>query len=79
MRMERTKLHRFLETVGINNTELARESGVSLRHVDYVKRGEREPTRPVMAAILSACRRLAKRRDLAITDLFDFVEKKEVA
>jgi predicted transcriptional regulator len=70
--MERTKLHKLMNECGITDTALARESGVSLRHVNYIKLAEREPTRLVMARLLAACRRLSNRRQLSITDIFDF-------
>ena len=69
--MERTKLHQFMDRYAITDTELARESGVSIRFINYVKLGEKEPRRPYMAAILAACQTLTGKR-VAITDLFDF-------
>lgn len=70
--MERTKLHQFMDANGITAQSLSVESGVSLRHISYIKLGRREPTRPYMAAILFGCRRLAGRKQVSITDLFDF-------
>lgn len=67
-------MHTFMEKSGLTNEQLAFAAGISVRHVVYIRRGEREPTRPKMAAILNACRRLANRRRLSITDLFDFEE-----
>jgi predicted transcriptional regulator len=70
--MPRTKLHAFLERAKITDTALSQKSGVSLRHIAYIKTGEQEPTRPKMAAILTACRSLTKDQSIDITDLFDF-------
>lgn len=71
--MEGTKLQQFMEANNITDADIARESAgrISARHVAYVKSSEREPTRPVMVAIMTACRKLVRRR-IAITDLFDF-------
>jgi hypothetical protein len=70
-----TKLQRFMERFGITDTALSRESRVSIRQVNYVKLGEKEPTRRTIAALLAACRRLTK-RSIAVTDLFDFNEER---
>ena len=69
--MERTKLHRFMDAAGVSDKALSRESGVSLRHISYIKLGEVEPTRPKMAAILRGCQKLTGKK-VVITDLFDF-------
>jgi hypothetical protein len=79
MPMERTKLHQFMDAHGITDTALAKESGVSIRHVKYIKHAEREPTRPFMVAILDACRRLSGCKALPITDLFNFEKKAKAA
>ena len=76
--MERTKLHRFMEGAEISNPRLADESGVSLRQIINIKQGEQEPTRGTMAAILIACRRITGRRNIAITDLFDFTQTSRI-
>jgi predicted transcriptional regulator len=72
--MTRTKLHVFMDTTGVTDTELSRESGVSVRHINYIKLGEKEPRRATMAAILEACRRITGKKSVRITDLFDFEE-----
>lgn len=69
--MERTKLHRFMDANRITDTALSHESGVSVRHVKYLKLGEKEATRPKMVAILAACQRLSGKA-VAVTDIFDF-------
>lgn len=60
----------------ITDTELARESQVSVRYVNYVKLGEKDPRRQYMARLLAACQRLTNRRSVRITDLFDFEERR---
>jgi predicted transcriptional regulator len=76
MRMQLTKLHRFMDVNHVTDTDLAKESGISVRHVNYIKLGHKEPTRPRMAAILAACQKLTGKRAIEITDLFDFTMRK---
>jgi predicted transcriptional regulator len=73
--MQPTKLQKFMERNGITDTALSRESRVSVRQVNYIKLGEKDPRRDTIAAILAACRRLSG-RPIAVTDLFDFAEPK---
>lgn len=77
-KMARTKLHRFMDESGINDTELSRESGVSIRQVNYIKLGEKEPRLSTMTALFDACRRLTGRKSLRVTDLFNFEERQAI-
>lgn len=67
-----------MERHDITDTALSRESRVSVRHVNYVKLGEKEPSRRTIAALLAACRRLTK-RSIHVTDLFDFNDEERAA
>jgi predicted transcriptional regulator len=77
--MRMTQLHRFMAKYGITNTQLSKASGVSIRQVDHIKRGQHEPRLSTMRAILLACRTLAKRPRVTITDLFDFEQNQRAA
>jgi hypothetical protein len=61
-----------MDANGITDTVLSRAAEISVRYVSYVKLGEKEPRRPYMAAILEACREITGRKNIVITDLFDF-------
>ena len=65
-----TRLESFLRSRGVKPTHLARESGFSRQHLLRVRMGQMEPTRRCIAAIVAACRRLARERVRA-DDLFD--------
>jgi hypothetical protein len=68
-----TKLEEFLRSRGIKPAHLARESGYSRQHLLRIRLGRMEPTRRCIAAIVVACRRLA-REPVRATDLFDLEE-----
>jgi predicted transcriptional regulator len=55
----------------IDDRSLSGASGVSPRQIAYLRLGQSEPTRPTMAALLSACVELSG-KSVRITDLFDF-------
>jgi predicted transcriptional regulator len=67
---EPTLLEAFLVSRGIRPAHLARESGYSRQHLLRVRKGQMEPTRRCIKAIVAACRRLA-REPIAASDLFD--------
>lgn len=69
--MAATRLERFLRREGVKPAHLARESGYSRQHILRIRRGEMEPTRACIAAIVSACRRLTSKA-VHPEDLFDF-------
>src|SRR5438094_250357 len=54
-----TRLEAFLKSHRIRPAHLARESGYSRQHLLRIRMGRMEPTRACIAAIVSACRRLA--------------------
>lgn len=54
----RPLLERFLRSRGIKPASLAQESGYSRQHLLRVRKGEMDPTRACMAAIICALRRL---------------------
>jgi predicted transcriptional regulator len=60
MLMGDTRLQRFLYQHGLKPAHVARESGYSRQHLLRLRRGEMEPTRACIAAIVTACRRLTK-------------------
>lgn len=76
--MARTKLHRFMDERGITDTDLAQKSGISVRQVNYLKLGEKEPRLSTMIALLTATRRITG-RSVRVTDLFDFSELEKAA
>jgi predicted transcriptional regulator len=70
-----TKLEAFLRKYSIRPADLARESGYSRQHLYRLRTGKMEPTRPCIAAVVVACRRLSHRRVTAPT-LFALGERK---
>jgi len=54
----------------IRACNIARQAGVSRRHVTALKYGDCEPTRPVMVWITLAARRIVGQR-VSLNDLFD--------
>jgi predicted transcriptional regulator len=73
-----TRLHRFMDRNRITDTVLSRTSGVSVRQVNYLKLGQHDPRLGTMVAILNACRTLTNRRNVLITDLFNFDTERKV-
>jgi predicted transcriptional regulator len=69
-----TRLEQFLKNHRIKPAHLARESGYSRQHLLRIRMGRMEPTRRCIAAIVAACRHLAKEPVLA-NDLFDLGEE----
>jgi len=65
-----TRLEKYLKSRGIKPAHLARESGYSRQHLLRIRMGRMEPTRRCIAAIVAACRRLA-REQVHAADLFD--------
>jgi predicted transcriptional regulator len=68
--MPTTRLESYLRSRGIKPAHLARESGYSRQHLLRIRMGRMEPTRRCIAAIVAACRRLA-RDPVRAADLFD--------
>jgi hypothetical protein len=71
---DRTRLEAFLKRHRIKPAVLARESGYSRQHLLRVRMGRMEPTRRCIAAIVSACRRLARTK-VSATELFELDEE----
>lgn len=69
-----TRLEAFLKGAGIKPAHLARESGYSRQHLLRLRLGRMEPTRRCIAALVTACRRITRRRVRA-TDLFDLGDR----
>jgi hypothetical protein len=65
-----TLLEAYLRLWRIKPAQLARECGYSRQHLLRIRMGRMEPSRPAIAAITRACRRLGD-RDLRADDLFD--------
>ena len=65
-----TRLEIFIKSRGIKPAHLARESGYSRQHLLRIRLGRMEPTRRCIAAIVAACRRLA-RENVRASDLFE--------
>lgn len=70
-----TRLERFLKQKGIKPAHLARESGYSRQHLLRIRMGRMEPTRRCIAAIVAACRRLA-REPVRADDLFELGDER---
>jgi transcriptional regulator with XRE-family HTH domain len=68
--MDSTPLFRFLESNGIGVVQLAEVSGISRQHINRLKSGRMEPTRPVMLWITEAACYIVRRR-LEVGELFD--------
>ena len=71
-----TRLEVYLKSRGIKPAHLARESGYSRQHLLRIRMGRMEPTRRCIAAIVAACRRLARDFEIggegvAMNDRFD--------
>lgn len=67
-----TRLGEFIRDHDISTNQLADVTGVSRAHLNRLKTGRSEPTRPMMIWITVACRRLlGDRRRVRITQLFD--------
>lgn len=65
-----TRLEAFIQSRHIKPAQLARESGYSRQHLLRLRMGRMEPTRPCIAAIAAACRRLSG-EPVRAPDLFD--------
>lgn len=69
------RLGKFMRENGIKALQVADVTGLSRQHLDRLRYGLSEPTRPVMIWITVACRRLiGGRRRVRITELFDLEE-----
>jgi predicted transcriptional regulator len=68
-----TKLEAFITSREIKPAHVALRSGYSRQHLLRIRKGEMEPTRPCIAAIVRALRHLS-REDVRAADLFDLEE-----
>ena len=69
------RLGRFMLENGLKPLQVADATGISRQHLDRLRFGTAEPTRPLMIWITVACRRLIRRRRrVRITELFDLGE-----
>jgi transcriptional regulator with XRE-family HTH domain len=67
-----SRLGRFIRDNELIPNEVADVTGISRQHLLRLRKGEAEPTRPLMIWITIACRRLlGGRRRVRITELFD--------
>ena len=71
---EFTRLEAFLKSRGIKPAHLARQSGYSRQHLLRIRMGRMEPTRPCIAAIVNALRRMSG-ESIRAGDLFDLGEE----
>jgi DNA-binding phage protein len=69
--MPETRLEGFIREHALKPSHVARESGYSRQHLLRLRRGQMEPTRACIAAIVDACRRLT-RMGVRPEELFDF-------
>jgi hypothetical protein len=74
-RIRTTRLQVFVTANQIRSSTLAREAGISRRHLLDIRKGIAEPTRNVMTELARACSRLV-RRPVSASDLFDLREKR---
>jgi predicted transcriptional regulator len=65
-----TKLDRWMVEHDIKPAHLAVHAEYSRQHLLRIRKGEMEPTRRCIKAVVSACRRLSRTRVKA-SDLFD--------
>jgi predicted transcriptional regulator len=65
-----TKLETFLQAHHIKPIDLARAAEYSRAHVLRIRKGKMEPTRPCIAALVRAARKLS-RQDVTAVELFD--------
>jgi hypothetical protein len=68
-----TKLEAFIKAKGIKPAHLALHSEYSRQHLLRIRMGRMEPTRKCIAAVVKACRRLA-REPVRAAELFDLEE-----
>ena len=69
----RTRLDRWLVAHKVKPARLALESGYSRQHLLRIRKGEMEPTRSCIAAIVRAARKLS-REPVKASELFDLGE-----
>lgn len=69
-----TKLDSFIRANGIRVVQLALWAGISRQHLLRLRKGEMEPTRPVMLAIARAAGDWLGRR-VRVAELFDIGER----
>ena len=65
-----TRLEAFMQANGITPMELVRASGISRQYLLQLRKGEAEPRRAIIAAIVDGCRKLSH-KPVKPTDLFD--------
>jgi DNA-binding phage protein len=65
-----TRLEAFLKSKGIKPAHVAHYSGYSRQHLLRVRKGEMEPTRKCIAAIVKAVRHIL-REPVRASDLFE--------
>jgi hypothetical protein len=64
-----TKLEAFIKTNGIRPAHLAREAGISRKHLFWLRMGRAEPTRIMMIRIAAGCSHIL-RRNVQVPELF---------
>jgi predicted transcriptional regulator len=70
-----TRLDGFLSKRRITTADVARATGYHRNHIGRVRKGQAEPTRECMAAILHYLRRRTG-ESVDVGDLFDFARRK---
>jgi len=66
------RLGQFIRDNDLKPNQIADVTGISRQHLDRLRYGASEPTRPLMIWLTIACRRLlGGRRRVRITELFD--------
>jgi hypothetical protein len=68
-----TRFDRWLADHDVRLVSLVRASGYSRQHIGRIRRGEMEPTRKCIKAIVIACRRVSH-EPVKANDLFDLGE-----
>ena len=69
-----TKLESFIRANGVRVVRLALWAGISRQHLLRLRKGEMEPTRPVMVALARAAGDWLGRR-VRVAELFDIGER----
>ena len=65
-----SKLEAFLKANGIKPAHLARDSGVSRKHIFSLRMGTAEPTKHIMIALATSAQRILRRK-VEVRELFD--------
>jgi transcriptional regulator with XRE-family HTH domain len=64
-----TRLEAFIQSNGIRPAHLAREAGISRKHLWWLRMGRAEPTRIMMVRIAAGCSHILQ-RNVEVSELF---------